>query len=157
MSPDVRANYLASPPLVVAYAIAGNVDIDLSTQPIGKDRDGQAVYLKDIWPSQAEIQDTISHCLTREQFTQQYAGVFDGSQEWQEITSSTGPLYKWDAKSTYVQEPPFFVDLGPDVKPIAPIRGARCLAKLSDSVTTDHISPAGAIKKDSPAGGIPHR
>ncbi len=152
ISPDVRANYLASPPLVVAYAIAGSVDVDLTTEPIGVDRQGQAVYLKDLWPTQAEIQDTVARCVQRDQFKGQYAHVFDGSNAWQAVTSGTGPLYAWDADSTYIQEPPFFVDLSPDPQPIAVITGARCLAKLGDSVTTDHISPAGAIKSDSPAG-----
>ncbi len=152
ISPDVKANYLASPPLVVAYAIAGTVDIDLQNDVIGKSADGKDVYLKDIWPTQQEVNDVVASCVTREQFETQYADVFKGSQEWQDVKSSTGALYEWDAKSTYVQEPPFFVGLTSDVKPIAPITGARCLAKLADSVTTDHISPAGSIKTDSPAG-----
>jgi len=152
ISPDVRANYLASPPLVVAYAIAGNVEVDLINEPLGLDQDGQAVYLKDIWPAPSEIQNTISRCVTRDQFIEQYAHAFDGSGSWQAVSSSTGPLYEWDASSTYIQEPPFFVDLSPKPKPISPITGARCLAKLGDSVTTDHISPAGAIKPDGPAG-----
>ena len=152
ISPDVRANYLASPPLVVAYAIAGTVDIDLATEPLATDAHGQAVYLKDLWPSQQEIQDTIARCVTRDGFTQSYAHVFEGSDQWQAVTPSTGPLYQWSDDSTYVQEPPFFVGLEPTAKPIQPISAARCLAKLGDSVTTDHISPAGAIKADSPAG-----
>ncbi len=152
ISPDVRANYLASPPLVVAYAIAGTVDIDLQHDPIATDRDGQPVYLNDIWPTQQQVYDTVASCVTRDQFTQQYAHVFDGSDKWQAVSSPTGPLYEWDEKSTYIQEPPFFVGLTSNVKPITPIQSARCLAKLADSVTTDHISPAGAIKTDSPAG-----
>ncbi len=152
ISPDVKANYLASPPLVVAYAIAGTVDIDLQNGVIGKSADGKDVYLKDIWPTQKEVNDVVASCVTREQFETQYADVFKGSQEWQDVKSSTGALYEWDAKSTYVQEPPFFVGLTSEVKPISPITGARCLAKLGDSVTTDHISPAGSIKTDSPAG-----
>ena len=152
INPDVKANYLASPPLVVAYAIAGTVDIDLTSEPLGQDADGNDVYLKDIWPSQAEIDEVIARCVTREQFTRQYANVFSGSDEWRAIDASSGALYDWSEKSTYIQEPPFFTDLTPDVKPIAPISGARCLGKFGDSVTTDHISPAGAIKKDSPAG-----
>ncbi len=152
VNPDVKANYLASPPLVVAYAIAGTVDIDLTTDPIGQDSSGNDVYLKDIWPTQQEIQDLIGTCVTDEQFSSQYANVFDGSEEWQAVQSSAGALYDWDARSTYVQEPPFFVDLPPDPQPIAPISGARCLVKVGDSVTTDHISPAGPIKKDSPVG-----
>ena len=152
ISPDVKANYLASPPLVVAYAIAGTVDIDLANDPIAQDADGKNVYLKDVWPSQQEVQDTVASCVTRDQFTSQYADVFKGSKEWQDVKSSTGALYDWDEKSTYVQEPPFFVGLSSEAEPIAPITGARCLAKLGDSVTTDHISPAGSIKIDSPAG-----
>ena len=149
---DVKANYLASPPLVVAYAIAGTADIDLTSQALGTDRTGRPVYLKDIWPSQKEISDTVAACVTREQFTHQYANVFQGSQEWQAIKSSTGSQYDWDEKSTYIQEPPFFENLSANSSPIRAIRAARCLAKLADSVTTDHISPAGNIKKDSPAG-----
>ncbi|HRI07506.1 MAG TPA: aconitate hydratase AcnA [Nannocystaceae bacterium] len=152
ISPDIRANYLASPPLVVAYALAGTVDIDLQNEPIGAGKDGQAVYLRDIWPSQEEVESTIAACLGREQFISQYADVFAGSPEWQAIKTSGGSLFTWDEKSTYVQEPPFFVDLAADPSPIGAIRGARVLAKLGDSVTTDHISPAGSIKKDSPAG-----
>jgi aconitate hydratase len=152
ISPDVKANYLASPPLVVAYAIAGTVNIDLQNDVIAKTTDGKNVFLKDIWPTQKEVQDVVASCVTREQFTSQYADVFKGSQEWQDVESSTGALYDWDEKSTYVQEPPFFVGLTGEVKPITPITGARCLAKLGDSVTTDHISPAGSIKSDSPAG-----
>ncbi|MFA9479685.1 aconitate hydratase [Phycisphaerales bacterium AB-hyl4] len=152
INPDVKANYLASPPLVVAYAIAGTVDIDLLNEPIGTSKDGKPVYLRDIWPTQNEVQQTVEAALTREQFIEQYADVFKGSEEWQNVETSTGELYDWDEKSTYVQSPPFFVGLGPDIKPIASVHGARCLAKLGDSVTTDHISPAGAIKTDAPAG-----
>ena len=152
ISPDIRANYLASPPLVVAYALAGTVDIDLQSEPIGVDAGGEPVYLRDVWPTQAEIEATIAACLGRDQFIRLYADVFAGSPEWQAIKTSGGDLYTWDERSTYVQEPPFFVDLTPDPAPIAAIRGARVLAKLGDSVTTDHISPAGSIKKDSPAG-----
>ncbi|MCB9867821.1 MAG: aconitate hydratase AcnA, partial [Phycisphaerales bacterium] len=152
ISPDVKANYLASPPLVVAYAIAGTVNIDLQNDVIAKTADGRNVFLKDIWPTQKEVQDVVASCVTREQFTSQYADVFKGSQEWQDVETSTGALYDWKDDSTYVQEPPFFVGLTGEVKPITPITGARCLAKLGDSVTTDHISPAGSIKSDSPAG-----
>ena len=152
ISPDVKANYLASPPLVVAYALAGSTNIDLTHQPIGKGSDGEDVYLKDIWPTQDEVNAVVSKCVTREQFIEQYADVFAGSDEWQAIESSTGALYGWSDESTYIQEPPFFVDLTPDVKPIEAISGARCLVKVGDSVTTDHISPAGSIKVDSPAG-----
>jgi len=151
IGPDLKANYLASPPLVVAYAIAGTVNIDLQNDPIATDKDGNKVYLKDIWPTQQEVDDLVATCVTREQFTEQYADVFAGSQEWQEVDAPSGQLFAWDEKSTYVQEPPFFEGLTTDTQPIAPITGARCLAKLGDSVTTDHISPAGAIKTGTPA------
>ncbi len=149
---DVKANFLASPPLVVAYALAGTVDIDLATEPVGKDKSGRDVYLRDLWPTEKEVQDTISRCVTREQFTREYANVFDGSDEWKAISTSTGEMYDWNPKSTYIQEPPFFTSMTMTPAPIASIKGARCLAKLGHSVTTDHISPAGNIKKDSPAG-----
>jgi len=152
ISPDVRANYLASPPLVVAYALAGTVDIDLTCEPIGTDPEGNDVFLADIWPTQAEIADIVAATVTRDQFIEQYGSVFEGSDEWREIPTSGDALYDWNPSSTYVQEPPFFMDLGPDVTPIAPITGARALLKLGDSVTTDHISPAGAIAQTSPAG-----
>jgi len=149
---DVKANYLASPPLVVAYAIAGTVDINLVKEPLGRDRDGKAVYLKDIWPSETEIAETIASCVTYDAFRKQYADVFEGSGMWKEIETAGADLYAWDEKSTYVQEPPFFVGLSPQPSPIQPIEGARCLVKVGDSVTTDHISPAGTIKAASPAG-----
>ncbi len=152
INPDVRANYLASPPLVVAYALAGTVDIDLSKEPLGRDGNGNEVYLRDIWPTQREIEEVVQASISRQQFLQQYADVFEGSEDWKAITTSGGSLYEWSEESTYVQEPPFFQDLGPGPRPIAPIAGARVLAKLGDSVTTDHISPAGAIAADSPAG-----
>jgi aconitate hydratase len=152
ISPHVRANYLASPPLVVAYAIAGTVDIDLATEPLGVDRDGDDVYLADLWPTQEEVAAVVAASVNRDQFITEYGAVFDGSDEWQDVQSSTGSIYSWDADSTYVQEPPFFVDLAPDPKPVARIDGARVLLKLGDSITTDHISPAGAISPDTPAG-----
>jgi len=152
VNPHVKANYLASPPLVVAYALAGTVDIDLHTDVIATTPDGKDVTLKDLWPTQKEIAETIAECVTRQQFTEQYADVFKGSDEWREIETSSGALFKWDEKSTYVQEPPFFVDLGPDAEPIEKIENARCLVMVGDSVTTDHISPAGSIANDSPAG-----
>ena len=152
ISPDVRANYLASPPLVVAYALAGTVDIDLTSEPIGVGADGNDVYLADIWPSQDEILEIVSSSVTQEQFERQYASVFDGSPRWQGIETSGGALFAWSEESTYVQEPPFFRDLDPEPTPIEPIRGARVLLKLGDSVTTDHISPAGSIGPDTPAG-----
>jgi len=152
ISPHVRANYLASPPLVVAYAIAGTVDIDLSTEPLGVDRDGNDVYLADLWPTQEEVAAVVAASVKSDQFKAEYGAVFDGSDEWRNVQSSTGSIYSWDEDSTYVQEPPFFVDLATDPKPVAPIDGARVLLKLGDSVTTDHISPAGAISPDTPAG-----
>jgi aconitate hydratase len=152
VNPLVKANYLASPPLVVAYAIAGTVDIDLATQPIGKDQQGIDVYLKDIWPTQKEIADTIASSMSPEMFTEQYGQATLGPPEWQKITSSDGDLYQWDENSTYVQEPPFFVDMPAEPLPIQSIENARCLVSVGDSTTTDHISPAGNIKKESPAG-----
>ncbi len=152
ISPYVRANYLASPPLVVAYAIAGTVDIDLVNEPIGEDPEGRPVYLRDIWPTQAEIAEIIERSVSRGEFEREYAAVFEGNDEWQAIPTTGGILYDWDPDSTYIQEPPFFKDLSPEPAPIEPIVGARVLLKLGDSVTTDHISPAGAIPADSPAG-----
>jgi len=152
ISPDVKANYLASPPLVVAYALAGTVNIDLTNDPIGQDKAGNDVFLKDIWPTQKEIEDLVASCVTREQFLHQYANVFDGTEEWQAVKATGGALYEWKDDSTYVQEPPFFVDLSPEPDAIQDIAGARCLIKVGDSVTTDHISPAGSIKTDSSAG-----
>ncbi len=152
INPDVRANYLASPPLVVAYALAGTVEIDLTAEPIGQDRDGGDVFLRDIWPTQAEVDEIVAANVSQEQFRTQYADVFKGPEAWQAIDTSGGALYSWDAESTYVQEPPFFEGLTTDSGTIVPITGARVLAKLGDSVTTDHISPAGSISPDSPAG-----
>jgi aconitate hydratase len=151
--PDVKANYLASPALVVAYAIAGTVDIDLSAQPLGTSSAGAPVFLKDIWPSQEEVDTAVACHVTNDQFRRQYADVFAGSAEWQAIPAGSGDMYQWDSKSTYIQEPPFFTAMAlAEPTDTAPIRGARCLAKLGDSVTTDHISPAGSIKTDGPAG-----
>jgi aconitate hydratase len=149
---DVKANYLASPPLVVAYAIAGTVNIDLVTEPLGTGNDGKPVFLKDIWPSQKEVDDAVAAFVTREQFTHEYAHVFEGSEEWRAIAAASSEMYPWDSKSTYIQNPPYFEGMSMQVGTIAPISGARCLAFLGDSVTTDHISPAGNIKSDSPAG-----
>ena len=150
--PHVKANYLASPPLVVAYALAGRVDVDLTAQPLGRDADGEAVFLRDIWPSQDEIAKTIARALKPEMFETRYGNVFDGNEMWNAVVGQAGDLYAWQAESTYVQEPPFFMDLSPELDEIADIAGARVLAKLGDSVTTDHISPAGSIAVDSPAG-----
>ncbi|RIK65719.1 MAG: aconitate hydratase AcnA [Planctomycetota bacterium] len=150
--PEVRANYLASPLLVVAYALAGTVDIDLTQEPLGQGKDGKPVYLKDIWPTQAEISKSVGANITREQFQRIYAEVFGGSPEWKAIKATRGDNYTWDARSTYIQHPPYFVGMGRDPGRITPIRGARCLLKLGDSVTTDHISPAGDIEEKTPAG-----
>ena len=152
VNPLVKANYLASPPLVVAYSLVGTVDINLDTEPLGQDQDGNDVFLKDIWPSQQEIADAIASSMTPEMFTEQYASATAGPEEWQAIQSPDAALYEWNADSTYVQEPPFFIDMPVDPAPIAAIEGARCLVSVGDSTTTDHISPAGAIKPDSPAG-----
>jgi aconitate hydratase len=152
INPQVKANYLASPPLVVAYALAGTTDIDLTTEPLGKDKSGADVYLKDIWPSSKEIEETIGKSITPEMFTTEYGHAALGPVEWQKISGATGPLYKWDEKSTYVQEPPFFIDMPTTPKPIQGISDAKCLLSVGDSVTTDHISPAGSIKASSPAG-----
>ena len=152
VNPLVKANYLASPPLVVAYAIAGTVDIDLSTQPLGQDPQGQDVYLKDIWPSQQAVADAVASSMGPEMFIEQYGQASAGPPEWQKISGSEGDLYQWDQTSTYVQEPPFFVDMPAEPAPIQGIEGARCLVSVGDSTTTDHISPAGSIKANSPAG-----
>lgn len=148
---QVKANYLASPPLVVAYAIAGTVDLDLSKDPLGTDQDGNPVYLKDIWPTADELKEAISK-VNSDLFKKEYQNVFDSNQRWNEISVPEGKLYEFDEKSTYIQEPPFFSNLSPEVQPISSIQGARALAILGDSVTTDHISPAGNIALDSPAG-----
>ncbi len=150
--PHVKANYLASPPMVVAYALAGRVDIDLNTEPLGYSKDGQPVYLKEIWPSQAEILHEMERALKPEIFKKEYEGIEENNAAWNAIPVSGGALYEWDPDSTYIQEPPFFTDLTPEVLPIQPIRGARVLVKVGDSITTDHISPAGSIAKNSPAG-----
>jgi aconitate hydratase len=150
--PHVRANYLASPPLVVAYALAGAVDIDLEKEPLGKDRAGKPVYLRDIWPSQQEVLSAMERAVRPEMFREVYKNVWDGNPTWNAIPVAGGALYDWKADSTYIQEPPFFTDLGPEPPPIEDISGARVLALLGDSVTTDHISPAGDIPEQGPAG-----
>jgi aconitate hydratase len=150
--PYVRANYLASPPLVVAYALAGTVDIDLVNDPLGENDEGEAVYLKDIWPSTEEVQRAISETIKPSMFAERYSNVFTGNNVWNAIEGSEGDIYNWEVESTYIQEPPFFVGLTPEIPPIEEIRGARVLAMLGDSITTDHISPAGAIPADSPSG-----
>ncbi|HET9659975.1 MAG TPA: aconitate hydratase AcnA [Thermomicrobiales bacterium] len=149
--PQVRASFLASPPLVVAYALAGSVDIDLDTEPIGEDPNGVPVYLKDIWPSPEEIQQTLSTAIDAEIFANEYRSVFEGDELWQSMDIPKGDLYEWNEESTYVQEPPYFIDLAPTPAPLSDIHGARVLALLGDSVTTDHISPAGSIARTSPA------
>jgi len=152
INPHCRANYLASPPLVVAYAIAGSMRVDLVKEPLGTDRDGNPVYLKDIWPSSQEIADLIATAVTPEMFRKRYANVFEGPEQWREVATAEGMTYQWDDGSTYVKLPPFFEEMAPEPPPIEDVHGARVLAMLADSVTTDHISPAGSIKKDSPAG-----
>ncbi|HEX6303735.1 MAG TPA: aconitate hydratase AcnA [Anaerolineales bacterium] len=152
INPVVKANYLASPPLVVAYALAGTMDVDLETEPLGFDPNGDPVYLKDIWPTQEEVQEYIRLSLKPQLFKEEYANVFDGNETWNNIKISGGELYEWDPKSTYIQEPPFFKGLTLDKPETKAIKGARVLALLGDSVTTDHISPAGAIPVDAPAG-----
>jgi aconitate hydratase len=150
--PQVRANYLASPPLVVAYALAGRVDIDLSSEPIGRDSSGAPVLLREIWPTQEEIATTMSRAVQPRMFRESYANVWDGNPTWKAVPVAEGALYPWRADSTYIQEPPFFTDLPLDPAPLADISGARVLAMFGDSITTDHISPAGDIPEDSPAG-----
>ncbi len=150
--PQVKAAYLASPPLVVAYALAGTTDIDLTSEPIGAGKDGRPVFLRDIWPSAREVNDAIAASLKPEMFAKTYASVFEGNETWNAVPVAGGDLYEWDRASTYIQEPPYFENLRPAPEPVAPIRGARVLALVGDSVTTDHISPAGDIALDGPAG-----
>lgn len=152
INPDVKMNYLASPPLVIAYALAGTMDFDFEKDSLGTGSDGSEVYLKDIWPTPAEVQDTIDSSINSGMFTKQYAGVFEGDERWQSLKTPTGDTFAWDAKSTYVRKPPYFDGMSMNPAPVTNISGARVLAKLGDSVTTDHISPAGSIKADSPAG-----
>ncbi len=152
ISSDVRANYLASPPLVVAYALAGRIDLDLTSDSLGDDRDGNPVYLSDLWPSEQEVAQTIAESLESQMFTTQYGSVYDGDEQWNSMPVPEGETYAWEADSTYVKLPPYFVDLPRQPQPVADIVGARVLALVGDSITTDHISPAGAIKADSPAG-----
>jgi aconitate hydratase len=149
---QVRANYLASPPLVVAYALAGRMTVDLTTEPLGIDRDGVPVYLRDLWPAEREIQETMVRAVNADMFREQYADVFTGDERWRSLKVPTGDRFAWEPKSTYIRNPPFFEDLTLQPAPLADIAGARVLALLGDSITTDHISPAGSIKRDSPAG-----
>jgi aconitate hydratase len=152
VSPDVQANYLASPPLVVAYALAGSLQVDLVNEPLGTDSDGTYVYLKDIWPSNAEIEQFIRDNVTREIFETKYADVFEGDANWKAVQVATGMTYRWNMSSTYVQNPPYFEGITMTPAPTADILGARILGLFGDKITTDHISPAGSIKASSPAG-----
>ena len=150
--PLVKGNYLASPPLVVAYSLAGTVDIDLNTEPLGKDKDGNDVYMKDIWPSKEEIEEIVQKTVTPELFRKEYENVFTDNERWNAIETSDEPLYEWDSESTYIQNPPFFENLSSEIEEVKPLTGLRVLGKFGDSVTTDHISPAGAIGVNTPAG-----
>ena len=152
INPDVKMNYLASPPLVIAYALAGTMDFDFENEPLGNDPAGAPVYLRDIWPDPAEVQETIDRSIDRKMFQDNYASVFEGDDRWKQLPTPQGELFDWAEDSTYVRKAPFFDELAPEPAPVRDISGARVLAKLGDSVTTDHISPAGAIKPDSPAG-----
>jgi aconitate hydratase len=152
INPDVKMNYLASPPLVIAYALAGTMDFDFEAQPLGTAPDGTEVYLRDIWPSAAEVQSTIDGAINQEMFTKDYADVFAGDERWRALPTPEGSTFEWDPESTYVRRPPYFEGMAPEPAPVADITGARVLALLGDSVTTDHISPAGSIKADTPAG-----
>ena len=152
INPDVKMNYLASPPLVIAYALAGTMNFDFAADALGQDQDGNDVYLADIWPSAAEVQKTIDSSIDTEMFVRQYASVFDGDDRWKSIPTPTGNVFEWDAESTYVRKPPYFEGMAVTPSPVSDISGARVLALLGDSVTTDHISPAGSIKADTPAG-----
>ncbi|MEY2232332.1 MULTISPECIES: aconitate hydratase AcnA [Streptomyces] len=152
INPDVKMNYLASPPLVVAYAIAGSMKVDITTDAIGVDTEGKPVFLKDIWPSEAEVNDVVANAIGEDMFSKSYQDVFAGDAQWQALSIPTGNTFEWDPQSTYVRKPPYFEGMTMETTPVSDIAGARVLAKLGDSVTTDHISPAGAIKADTPAG-----
>ena len=152
ISPDIKMNYLASPPLVVAYALAGTMDHDFENDAIGDDQNGNAVFLKDIWPTAEEIAEVVQSAISSDMFTKDYATVFEGDHRWQSLATPTGNTFEWDAQSTYVRKPPYFDGMPRNPAPVTDIQGARVLAILGDSVTTDHISPAGNIKADSPAG-----
>ncbi|WP_413752510.1 aconitate hydratase AcnA [Streptomyces sp. R-74717] len=152
INPDVKMNYLASPPLVVAYAIAGSMKVDITKDALGIDQDGKPVYLADIWPSEAEVNDVVANSIGEDMFNKSYKDVFAGDAQWQALPIPTGNTFEWDAESTYVRKPPYFEGMTMETTPVSDIAGARVLAKLGDSVTTDHISPAGAIKADTPAG-----
>jgi aconitate hydratase len=152
INPDVKMNYLASPPLVVAYALAGSMKVDITRDALGTDQDGNPVFLKDIWPSEAEVNDVVANAIGEDMFSKSYSDVFAGDAQWQALPIPTGNTFEWDPQSTYVRKPPYFEGMTMETTPVSDISGARVLAKLGDSVTTDHISPAGAIKADTPAG-----
>ncbi len=152
INPDVKMNYLASPPLVIAYALAGTMDFDFDSQPLGQDEHGEDVFLKDIWPSPQDVEETIARSISTDMFTKDYADVFAGDERWQSLPTPEGKTFEWDPESTYVRKPPYFDGMTMETTPVSDIEGARVLARLGDSVTTDHISPAGSIKADSPAG-----
>ncbi|MFC6706453.1 aconitate hydratase AcnA [Flexivirga alba] len=152
INPDVKMNYLASPPLVIAYALAGTMNFDFESDPLGQDQQGNDVFLKDLWPNPADVESTIAASMDRDMFIKDYADVFAGDERWQSLPTPEGDIFEWDAESTYVRKPPYFEGMAKDPSPVQDIAGARVLAKLGDSVTTDHISPAGSIKGDSPAG-----
>ncbi|WP_449277367.1 aconitate hydratase AcnA [Leucobacter sp. GX24907] len=152
INPDIKMNYLASPPLVIAYSLAGSMDFDFDSEALGQDRDGNDVYLRDIWPDPTEIEKIAAESIDSDMFTSKYAGVFDGDDRWRSLPTPDGNVFEWDPESTYVRKPPYFDGMGVETVPVTDITGARVLAKLGDSVTTDHISPAGNIKADTPAG-----
>src|SRR5262249_41178098 len=152
INPDVRANYLMSPPLVVAFALAGRIDVDLRKDPIGKGRDGSPVYLSDIWPTKREVDEAIQQSISSDMFRKSYADVYHGDDRWRSLPVPAGDTYRWEKDSTYIRRAPYFDEMKVQPSAVTDIRKARALAVLGDSVTTDHISPAGSIKKDSPAG-----
>ena len=157
VNPDVRANYLASPPLVVAYALAGSMQVDLTKDPLGTGKDGKPVYLADIWPKAEEVRDIVDSVIKAKMFKEKYASVFDGDANWRKVKIPAGPAYAWDMGSTYVQNPPYFEGMEKEPKPVEDIENARILGLFLDSITTDHISPAGSIKASQPGGALPHR
>ncbi len=152
INPDVKMNYLASPPLVIAYALAGTMDFDFENDPLGQDKDGQDVYLRDIWPNPTEVEKVIGESISQEMFTEDYKDVFTGDERWRSLETPEGATFEWDSESTYVRKPPYFEGMEAQPAPVADVEGARVLVKVGDSTTTDHISPAGSIKLDSPAG-----
>jgi aconitate hydratase len=152
INPDIKMNYLASPPLVIAYALAGTMDFDFESDPLGRDEDGRPIFLRDIWPTPDEVQAVIDSSIDRAMFTKDYADVFTGDERWRALPTPEGDTFEWDPESTYVRKPPYFEGMQAEPSPVVDFHGARVLAKLGDSVTTDHISPAGSIKADSPAG-----